>query len=139
MANKNDERFMRALKNKIHYKMTTNSNNCYCDYLDGLVDRCNNNYHGSVGKQPANAGYSALIKEIELNNQAPNLVLMIKWELLINRIFLAKDTQDIHEDKYVFLIMCWMLNLGLIRLKIWKEKEYYEDFIKWNFGWLSYK
>ena len=47
------ERFIRALKNKIHKYMTSISKNVYIDELDDIVNTYNNVYHSMIKMKPA--------------------------------------------------------------------------------------
>ena len=47
------ERFIRALKNKIHKCMTSISKNVYIDKLDDIVNTYNNVYHSMIKLKPA--------------------------------------------------------------------------------------
>ena len=50
--------------------MTTNKKKkSYLDYLNKIVDECNNSYHHSIDKKPINPNYSALAEEIETNSK----------------------------------------------------------------------
>ena len=46
------ERFIRALKNKIHKYTTSVSKNVYIDKLDDIVRKYNNSYHTSIKMKP---------------------------------------------------------------------------------------
>ena len=46
------ERFIRALKNKIHKYKTSVSKNVYIDKLDDIVRKYNNSYHTSIKMKP---------------------------------------------------------------------------------------
>ena len=50
--------------------MTGNGRKSYLGYLNKLVDKYNI-YHGSIGKKPIHADYSALAEEIESGLKAP--------------------------------------------------------------------
>ena len=65
-----------------------NSCSCfYCfEYLDKWVDKSNNTYHHSIGKNPNDVNYSALTEEIETNLNLLNLTLLILSELLSTKI-----------------------------------------------------
>ena len=43
-----DERFIRALKNKIYKYMVSVSKNVYMDKLDDIVNECNQTYHRTI-------------------------------------------------------------------------------------------
>ena len=47
------ERFIRALKNKIHKYMTSISKNVYIDELDDIVNTYNTVYHSMIKMKPA--------------------------------------------------------------------------------------
>ena len=50
--------------------MTANHNKSYLGDLIKLVDQFNNTSHPSIGKNPVDADYSALTKEIETSHKA---------------------------------------------------------------------
>ena len=68
-----------------------------------MLDEYNNTYHRSLSKKPIHADYSALTEEIELK---VNLKLLIESGLLRVRIFLAKVTPIIGQEKYFWSILC---------------------------------
>ena len=47
------ERFIGTLKNKIYKYMTSISKNVYIDKLDDIVNKCNNKYHRTIKRKPA--------------------------------------------------------------------------------------
>ena len=55
------ERFIRALKNKIHTYMTSISKNMYIDKLDDIVNTYNNVYHSMIKMKPADLKSDAYI------------------------------------------------------------------------------
>ena len=94
--------------------MTDNDSKVYLPYFNELVDQYNNNYHHSVNKKLIDADYSALTEIIETNPKACKL----ESELLSMKIFLAKITLKIGQEKYLLLILFWKLIFGLIKLQI---------------------
>ena len=84
--------------------MTNNNSKSYFTYLDKLVDEYNNNYNNFIDKKAVDADYSGLTKETEFNHIALG--------------FLAMITLKIGQKKYLWLVWCWKLNLGYIKLKI---------------------
>ena len=48
------KRFIRALTNKIHKYMTSESKNVCIDTLDDTVNKYNNTYHSTIKKKPVN-------------------------------------------------------------------------------------
>ena len=46
------ERFIKTLKNKIYKHMTTIGKNVYFNFLDDIVDKCNNIIHSSIKMKP---------------------------------------------------------------------------------------
>ena len=46
------ERFIRTLKNKIYKYMTSVLKKVYIDKLDGIVNKYNNKYHGTIKMKP---------------------------------------------------------------------------------------
>ena len=84
-----------------------------------IVHEYNNNYHRLIGKKPIDADYPALSKEVELQvTKQLSLKLVIESELLSTKIFLAKVALKIGQNKYLWLILCWKLIVGLVKLKI---------------------
>ena len=81
--------------------MTDNDSKVYLPYFNELVDQYNNNYHHSVNKKLIDADYSALTEIIETNPKACQL----ESELLSMKIFLAKITLKIGQEKYLLLIL----------------------------------
>ena len=53
-----------------------------------------------------NADYSALTEEIKRRHESPKCKVGEKSELLSTRIFLAKVTPIIGQEKYLILILC---------------------------------
>ena len=80
--------------------MTDYDNISYLGYLNKLVDEYNNSYYRSIDKKSVGADYSAFTEEIESIHKAPKL---IESRLLSTRIFLAKVTPKIGQEK---LILC---------------------------------
>ena len=46
------KRLIRTLKNKIYKYMTSVLKNVYIDKLDGIVNKYNNSYHGTIKMKP---------------------------------------------------------------------------------------
>ena len=82
--------------------MTANDSESYLGYLNKLVEKCNNTCHCSIDKKTFYGDYSAL-QQI-LNHL--NLKLVIESGILSIRIFLAKATSKIGQEKYLLLILC---------------------------------
>ena len=59
------ETFIRTLNDKIYKNITANDSKSYLDYLNNLIDKCNDGHHCSIGKEPIHPDYSALAKELE--------------------------------------------------------------------------
>ena len=64
------ERFIRALKNKIHKCMASISKNKYIDKLDDIVKEYNNKYHTSIKMKPVDVkGNTYIDFEKEVNDK----------------------------------------------------------------------
>ena len=101
------ERFIRTSKGKIYKKMTGNDSKSYLNYLNKLADEYNNTYHRSIGKKTIDADYSALTEEIETNLKAPKFKVGDRVKItMFRRIFLAKVTPTIGQEKCLLLILC---------------------------------
>ena len=113
------EKFIKTLKAKIYKKMTANDSKSSLPYLNKLVDQYNNTHHYSIGKKTVNADYSVLTEKSETNPKAPKFKVDDREsELLSIKLFLAKVTLKIGQEKYLFSILFWKLILGHIKLKI---------------------
>ena len=67
------ERFIRALKNKIHKDLTSTSKNMYIDKLDDIVDKYNNIYHRTIRMKPINVNASTYFDfDVENNDKVLN-------------------------------------------------------------------
>ena len=86
--------------------MTANDSKSYLDYLETLVDEYYNTYHCSIGEKPINADYSAVSEEIETILKLLNLKLTTESELLGIKLFLAKVTPNMNQEKLLLLILC---------------------------------
>ena len=86
--------------------MTVNDSTYYLSYLNKLVEEYNNIYHRPVSKKPIDADYSVLNVKMNRVIKFLNLKLMIESGLLSTRIFLAKITPKIGQEKYLLLILC---------------------------------
>ena len=103
--------------------MKANDSRSNLSYLNKLADQYNYTYHYSIDKNPINADYSALTKNVETNLKAPKFKkLMMESKLLSMRIFWVKVILKMYQEKYLLLILCWKLMLGIIKLKIYMEK-----------------
>ena len=76
--------------------MTANDSKSYLGYLKKLVKR----------KAYADADYFAMTEKLNRVIKLLNLKLVIESELPSTRIFLAKVTQKIDQEKYLLLILC---------------------------------
>ena len=56
-----DERFTRALKNKIYNYITSICKNVYIDKLDDIVNKYNNTYHSTIKMKPVDVKLSTYI------------------------------------------------------------------------------
>ena len=66
------ERFIRTLKSKIYYYMTSISKNAYIDKLDDIVDEYNNTYHTTIKMKPIDVKDNTYINaNKEINNKDP--------------------------------------------------------------------
>ena len=97
--------------------MEANDSRSYLSYLNKLADQYNYTYHYSIDKNPINADYSTLTKKVETNFKAPKFK-----KLLSMRIFWVKVILKMYQEKYLLLILCWKLILGIMKLKIYMEK-----------------
>ena len=87
--------------------MTANYNKIDLGYLNKLADQYKKTYHGSIDKRAIDPDYSALNKEIETSPISPKLKL--EWQsqdYLSTRMFLAKLTPKIGQEKCCLLILC---------------------------------
>ena len=108
------ERFIRALKNKIHKYMTSISKNVYNDILDDVVDEYNNAYHRTIKMKPIDVKdntYTDFKKEI--NNKDPKFKVgqiknAIPWTYIINAVngeeiigtFYEKELQKANQKEF---------------------------------------
>ena len=51
--------FIRTLNDEIYKNITANDSKSYLDYLNNLVDECNDGHHRSIGKELIHPDYSA--------------------------------------------------------------------------------
>ena len=67
-----DEKFIRALQNKVYKYMTSISENVYIDKLNEIVDEYNNTYHRTIKMRPVNVKSSTYIDfDVENNDKDP--------------------------------------------------------------------
>ena len=64
------KRFIKALKIKLHKKMTANDSKSCHSYLNKLVNQYNNTNHHTVNKKPFNLDSSALTEKTETKLKA---------------------------------------------------------------------
>ena len=90
--------------------MTANDSKVYLGYLNKLADQYQKAYHRSIDKRAIDPYYSALNEEIETSPLSSKLKL--EWQILdygTTRIFLAKRTPKIDQEKCCLLILCLKL------------------------------
>ena len=63
------ERFVKSLKNKIYYYMTSTSKNVYLDKLDDTVNKYNNAYNIKIKMKPVDVNSSTYIDFDKKNNK----------------------------------------------------------------------
>ena len=86
--------------------MTANDSKSSLPYLNKLVDQYNNTHHYSIGKKTVNADYYVLTEKSETNPKAPKFKVDDREsELLSIKLFLAKVTLKIGQEKYLFSIL----------------------------------
>ena len=96
------ERFIRTLKNKIYKYMTSISKNVYIDKLDDIVNEYNNTYHSTIKMKPIDVKSSLYIDSgQEINDEDPNLKLVILLEYQNIKIFLQKAMFQIGLKKFL--------------------------------------
>ena len=78
--------------------MTANDSKSYLGYLKKLVKR--------KAYADADADYFAMTEKLNRVIKLLNLKLVIESELPSTRIFLAKVTPKIDQEKYLLLILC---------------------------------
>ena len=85
--------------------MTTRNSRSYLYCLDKLVDEYDNTYHRSFGKKHIDANYFAWPKKLRRILNKLNSKLVIESGLQSTKIFLAKGTPKIGQEKYLWLIL----------------------------------
>ena len=106
------ERFIRTLKNKIFNYMTAFSKNIYFDALDNIVNEYNITVHRTIKMKPI-----LMLNTIKiLMKKMLNLKLVIVLEFQNTKTFLLKDTLQIGEKKFLFLVKVKMQFRGLMQL-----------------------
>ena len=101
--------------------MTANGSKPYLDYLNKLVEM-NIAILVITGKKPINANYFALTEETESNHKAPKFKASDRVRITKYKNIFSKGYPKIGHKKYLWLILCWKLILGHIRLNIWTKK-----------------
>ena len=79
--------------------IASNSKSCL-RYLNKLVDQYNNTHHRSTVKKPIDADYLALTKDIETNPKSPRFKVGDRVRYSKEKIFLAKITPKLGQEKY---------------------------------------
>ena len=74
--------------------------------MNKLVDEYNNTHHHSIDKKPIGAGYSVLTEEIETNPKSPKFKVGDTVRITKYNNILQKATPEIHQEKYLRLILC---------------------------------
>ena len=98
--------------------MIANDSKSYLSYLNKLGEQYNNTYHIPLMKNVLMLIILLWLKELRRVLKLLNLKLMLESELLSIKIFLAKVTLKIGQEKWSLLILFWKLILELIKLKI---------------------
>ena len=78
--------------------MTACNSRSYLDYIYKSVDKYNNPYHHSIGKERIDTKYSALTEKLRPILKFLKLKLLLESELLSTNIFLAKVTPIIGRE-----------------------------------------
>ena len=96
------KRFIRALTNKIHKYMTSESKNVCIDTLDDTVNKYNNTYHSTIKKKPVNVKSNKYIYSSKKTNDK-----IRNWKLLIvleyQNIFSKVYTPNWSEEDFVII------------------------------------
>ena len=77
------------------------------------VDEYNNTYNHSIGNHS-----SALTEKNESSHKTPKFKMGDGVRIAKCKNIFSKGTRIIGQEKYLFLILCWKLILGCLKLKI---------------------
>lgn len=89
--------------------MTAIDSKSSLDYLNELVNEYNDTYHCSISKKPIDDLMMIILPSLKTSNQVKkllNLEFLIESGLLSKRIFSARFTVKIGQDKYLLSILC---------------------------------
>ena len=90
------KRFMKTFKGKICKKMTPNSSKSYLSCQTKLIDKVNNTYQSSIGKNPINADYFALTEKIESIHKSPKIKFGDRFRITkYKNIFSKSQTKNL--------------------------------------------
>ena len=82
--------------------MTSVSKNVFIDKLDDIVDKHNNTYHSTIKMRPVDVKSSTYINSSEeINDEDPNLKLVILLEYQNIKTFLQKAMFQISQKKFL--------------------------------------
>ena len=92
----------RNVFNKIYKYMTSVSKNVFIDKLDDIVDKHNNTYHSTIKMRPVDVKSSTYINSSEeINDEDPNLKLVVLLEYQNIKTFLQKAMFQISQKKFL--------------------------------------
>lgn len=89
--------------------MTAIDSKSSLDYLNELVNEYNDTYHCSISKKPIDDLMMIILPSLKTSNQVKkllNLEFLIESGLLSKRIFSARFTVKIGQDKYLLSSLC---------------------------------
>ena len=97
------ERFIKTLKNKIYEHMTAIGKNVYFNFLDDIVDKCNNIIHSSIKMKPKDVTDDYFIEHngITFNEETNKKDPKFKVGDQSIRIFLLKVIHQIGLKKFL--------------------------------------
>ena len=82
--------------------MTSVSKNVFIDKLDDIVDKHNNTYHSTIKMRPLDVKSSTYINSSEeINDEDPNLKLVVLLEYQNIKTFLQKAMFQISQKKFL--------------------------------------
>ena len=82
--------------------MTSVSKNVFIDKLDDIVDKHNNTYHSTIKMRPVDVKSSTYINSSEeINDEDPNLKLVVLLEYQNIKTFLQKAMFQISQKKFL--------------------------------------
>ena len=93
------EKIVKSLKANIYKRMTANDSKSDLSYLNKLVDQYNNPCHHSINKNPINAYYYALSREIETNHKAHKFKVNCRFRVTNHKNVFSKGfTENCSEE-----------------------------------------